>query len=48
LYLLYARVAKFNHLAAVDANNMIMLFIAVRFFELGHIFTKLVFGHQIA
>ena len=29
LYLLYARVAKLNYLAAVDANDMVVLFVAI-------------------
>ena len=29
LYLLYSRVAEFNYPAAINANNMIMLFITI-------------------
>jgi len=43
-----AWIAKLDYLAAVDANNVVVLFVPVRFFELGHVFAKLVFGHQIA
>jgi hypothetical protein len=48
LDLLYARIAKLHHFTAVDTNNMVMLFIAIRLFELGHVLPKLVLGYQVA
>ncbi len=48
LDLMDTRIAEFNHFTAIDADNMVMLLIAIRFLKLGHVFTKLVFGHQIA
>ena len=43
-----ARIAKFHHAAAIQADDVVMLFIAIRFLKLRHIFAKLVFGHQVA
>src|SRR5690606_8747553 len=48
LDLVDARIAKLDHLAALYANNVIVLLITIRFFKLGHVFTKLVFGDQVA
>lgn len=48
LDLLNTRVAKLHHFTAINADYMIVLFIAVRFFKLRHVFAKLVFGYQIA
>ena len=47
-YLLNARVAKFHYLAAVNANYMVVLLVAVGFFVLGNVFAKLMPLNQIA
>jgi hypothetical protein len=44
--LLNPRVTKFNHLAAFNADQMIMLLKAIRFLVLRKIFSKLMFGDQ--
>lgn len=48
LYLLDTWIAEFNHFSAINTDDMIVLFVAVRFLKLRHIFAKLVFGHQVA
>ena len=48
LDLVDTRIAKLDHFATLDANNMVVLLIAVGFFKLGHVFPKLVFGNQVA
>ena len=48
LNLLYSGITKFNYFPTINANNMIMLFVAVGFFKLSHVFTKLMFGNEIA
>lgn len=40
-------ITEFNNFTAINADYMIMLVIAIRFFELGHVFPKLMFSHQI-
>ena len=47
LDLLNAGVAKFHYFFTVNANKVVMLFIAVGFFVVGYILPKLVFGNQI-
>lgn len=46
--MLDARVAELHNLAAIGADDVVVLFISVRFFVLGEIFSELVFFHQIA
>ena len=48
LNLLNSWVAKFYDLSAIETDNMIMLLVAIRFFELSHVFAKLMLGNQIA
>ena len=48
LNLLYARIAKLHDFTTVDTDDVVVLFIAVRLFELGHILPKLVLGYQVA
>ena len=48
LYLPYPGITKLNHLTAINADNMIMLSVAVGFFELRHVFSELMPGHKIA
>ena len=45
--LLDTRIAKFNHLAAIDTNEMIMLFEAKGFLVLCEILSELMFGDEI-
>jgi len=40
-------ITKFNDFTAIDTNDVVMLVIAVRLFELSHIFPKLMFGNQV-
>lgn len=47
-YLLYARVAEFNHFFAVYAYYMVVLLMAIAFFVLGQVFTELVLPYQVA
>jgi len=47
LNVLNSRVAKLHHFATVGANKVIVLFVAVGFFVLGKILTKLMLAHQI-
>jgi len=47
LNLVYPWITEFNNFTTINANHMIMLVVTVRFFKLGHVFTKLMFGHQI-
>ena len=46
LNFLYARIAEFSNLTAARTYHMIVLFAFMRFFELGNVFTKLVFYYQ--
>ena len=48
LNLLYSWITKLYNFSAINANNMIMLLVAVGFFELSHVLTKLMLGNQIA
>ena len=48
LDLVNAWIAEFDHLTALDTDNMVVLFVSVRLLKLGHVFAELVFGHQIA
>ena len=48
LNLLNSGVTKLNYFAAIKTDNMIMLLVAIRFFELRHIFTNLMLGNEIA
>jgi hypothetical protein len=46
--LLNSRVAKLHHLSAVGADDMVVLFVAVRLLKLGQVLPELMFFHQIA
>lgn len=46
--LLHTRVAELNHLAAIGANHMVVLFEPIRFFVLRHVFAKLVLFYEVA
>jgi hypothetical protein len=46
-YLLNPRVTKLNNFAAVGADDMVVLLVSVRFFELGKIFPELVLFYEI-
>lgn len=48
LDILDTRVAKLHHFMAIGADEMVVLPRAVRFFVLGEVTAKLVFGYQIA
>ncbi len=48
LDLLHTRVAKLDHFAAVGADNVVVLLVAVRLFILRQVFPELVFFHQVA
>ena len=48
LDLLNPRIAELHYFTAINTDNMIVLFIPVRFLELGHVFAELMFSHQIA
>lgn len=48
LDLLYAGIAKLDYFTAIGADDVIVLFVAVRFFVLGQVFAELMFFHQIA
>lgn len=41
-------ITKFNYFTGVSENNVVMLFIPVRFLKLSDIFTKLVLANQVA
>ena len=46
--MLYAWVAKLQHLACIGQDDVIVLLVLMRFFELGKVLSKLVFSNQIA
>ena len=48
LDLVYPWVTKFHHFSALNANDVVVLMVTVRFFELRHVFAKLMFGNQVA
>lgn len=48
LDMVQARIAKLHHLAAVGADQVVVLFVAKRFFVLGQVAVELVFAHQVA
>src|SRR5690606_11671454 len=48
LDLVNARVAKFHNFSTFNANDMVVLLVSVRLFELRHVFTKLVLRYQVA
>ena len=47
LNILNARITEFHHFMTLRANEMIVLFIAVRFLVLRKIFSKLMLANQI-
>ena len=44
----HSRVAEFNHITAVEIDQMVMLNALVRFLKLGDIFSKLMLNVQVA
>ena len=46
-YLLHAGIAKLHHFAAIGADDVVVLFVAIRLFKLGEVFPELVLFHQI-
>jgi hypothetical protein len=47
LDLLNAGITKFNHLTTLYADQVIMLFKAIRLFVLGQVLSKLMLGDQL-
>ena len=47
LNILNARITKFHNFMTLSANQMIVLFVSVRFLVLRKIFSKLMFANQI-
>jgi hypothetical protein len=48
LNILNARITEFHHFMTLRANEMIVLFVPVRFFVLRKVFSKLMLANQIA
>src|SRR5690606_366605 len=48
LNLMYAGITKFDNLAALNADHMVVLFKSVRLFKLRHVLSELVLFDQIA
>ena len=46
-YLLNPGIAKFHHFSTIHTDEVIVLFVPVRFFILGEVFSKLMFGDKI-
>lgn len=47
LNVLYPGIAEFNHLMAIRADQVIVLFVSVGFLVLGQVLAKLMLAHQV-